>query len=101
MRRVIAGDGIEQHCGVLNRARERANLVEGRCERDKTVTGYCAIGGLEADHAAERSGLTDRATGIRTECERHFAGCDNGCRTTRRAAGHTVSVVRVAGELHS
>ena len=52
-------------------SRERSDLIERRRERDQAVARDAAVGRLEADDAAERGGLPDRAAGVRAERERH------------------------------
>ena len=97
----MAGDGVEQHRRILDRAAERADLVERGRKRNQAVTGYRAIGRLKADHAAERRGLADRAAGVRAECERYFARRNNRRRAAGRAARNTGEAVRVVGRVHS
>ena len=101
MQRVVAGDGVEQHRRIFDRAAERADLVERGRKRDQAVAGYRAIGRLEADHAAERRGLADRAAGVRAERKRHLARRNDRRRAAGRAARHTGETVRIVGRVCS
>ena len=69
-------------------ARERADLVERRGERDDAVAADAAVGRLEADHAAERGRLPDRPAGVGAERERRHARGHRRRGAARRAAGH-------------
>ena len=71
--RVGARHRAEQQRGVGGVARERARLVERRGERDHPVARDRAVGGLEADDAAQRRGLADRAAGVGPDRPRHGA----------------------------
>ena len=52
---------------------ERADLIERRRERDQAVARHAAVGRLQADDAAERRRLADRAAGVGAERERRHA----------------------------
>ena len=71
--------------------RERADLVERRRERDQAVARHAAVGRLQADDAAERRRLADRAAGVGAERERRDAGRDR----RRRAAATSRPGTRV------
>ena len=55
---------------------ERPDLVEAARERDQAVARDAPVRGLDADDAAERRGLPDRATGVGAERERREPGRD-------------------------
>ena len=76
---------------------ERADLVERAGERDQAVAADAAIGRLEADHAAKRRRLADRAAGVGAERQRDQSGRDRRGRATRGAARHARLVPGVQG----
>ena len=67
-------------------ARERADLVERRGEGDQAVARHAAVGRLQADDAAERRRLADRAAGVGAERHRRHAGRHRRRRPAARAA---------------
>ena len=56
-----AAEDAGREGGVLHGAGERADLVEGRGEGHDSVAAHAAVGGLQADDAAQGRGLADRA----------------------------------------
>ncbi len=56
-----------------------------------------AVGGLHADHAAQRGGLADRTTGVRAEGDRSEPGGHGGGRAAGGAPGHPRRIPWVAG----
>ena len=72
--RVVAGDHLQEQCGVLDRQGHGADLIERGGERDQAVAADEAVGGLEADDAAEGGGLADGAAGIGAEAAEAHAG---------------------------
>ena len=64
--------------GVTHVPPERPDLVERAGEGDDPVAAHPAVRRLEADHAAQRGRLADRAAGVRSE------GCDAFVRRNRR-----------------
>ena len=75
---------------------ERADLVERRSERDQAVPRDAAIGRLQAEHAAERCGLTDRSAGLRTERQRHHVGRHGDGRSAAGASRNALQVPWIA-----
>src|SRR5690606_17805227 len=63
--RVVPGDRGERERRVLDRARERADLVERAREREQPVAADEPVRRLEPDDAAERGGLADGAARVR------------------------------------
>ncbi len=53
--------------GVGDGVRERPDLVEAAGERDQPVAADAAVRRLDADHAAQRRRLADRAAGVGAE----------------------------------
>ena len=96
----VARVAAEEHGGgeggVLHRAREGADLVERRGEGDEAVAADPAVGRLQADHAAQRGGLADRAAGVGAEGERRHARGHRGRGAARGAAGDARRVPGVA-----
>ena len=85
---------------------ERADLVERAGEGDQPVARDAAVGGLHPDHAAQRGGLADRATGVGAErragrsrppprrptrrcCPRAPCRCRGGCGSGRRPSSRS------------
>ena len=99
VRRVVAGDRVQQERGVPDAARERADLVEGGGIRDQAVARHAAVGGLDADHAAVRGRLPDRTAGVRAQRSQAQARGHGGGRAAARAARDPGEVPRVAGDL--
>src|SRR3990172_7013387 len=85
--RVVAADRVEDNGGIADGAREGADLVERACESDETETADAAVGGLDADDAAEGGGLADAAAGIGAERVYRLARSHGGGRTAGGAAG--------------
>ena len=72
--RVVAGDDVHHQRGVGDGARQRADLVERGGEGDQAVAADPAVGRLEADDAAQRGRLADRAARVGAERERRELG---------------------------
>ena len=70
------------------RAAERARLIERRRERDHAVARDAAVGRLDADDAAQRRRLADRAAGVGAERARAQRRRDRRRRAARRSARH-------------
>ena len=81
-----AGDHRQRQRRVLDRARERADLIERRREGQQAVARHAAVGRLEPDDAAERRRLADRPAGVGAERERHLRRADGGRRAAARSA---------------
>ena len=94
--RVVTRDRLEQQRRVGDGVGERPDLVEARREGDQAEPADRAVGRLDADDAAQRGRLADRAAGVRAERERREVGGDRRRRTAARPAGHPRGVVRVA-----
>ena len=56
---IVPGDVPELDGRVPDAAAERPHLVEGAREGDDAVAGDASVGGLHADHAAQRGRLAD------------------------------------------
>ena len=80
--RVVAGEDGEEESGILDRAGERADLIEGRGEGDEAVAGDAAVGGFESDTTAEGGGLADGAACVGTEGGEGDPSRDGGGRTS-------------------
>ena len=87
---------LQQERAVVDGARERADLVERAGEGDQPVAADGAVGGLQADDAAERGRLADGAAGVGAERPERLAGGDGGGGAAAAAAGHGAEVPRVA-----
>ncbi len=92
----MAGHGREEVGGVLHGPRERADLVERRAEGEQAVARDAAVGRLEADDAAQRRRLADRAAGVGAERDRREAGRDRDRRAAARSARDAIERPRVA-----
>ena len=84
----MPADDLAHRRGVGDGRGERADLVERRAERDQAEARDRAVGGLHADHTAQRGGLADRAAGVGAERDRGEARGDRGGGPARGAAGH-------------
>ena len=80
--RVVAGEDGEKKSGILDRAGERADLIERRGEGDEAVAGDAAVGGFESDTTAEGGGLADGAACVGAESGEGDPSCDGGSRTS-------------------
>ena len=80
--RVVAGENGEKKSGILDRAGERADLIEGRGEGDEAVAGDAAVGGFQSNATAEGGGLADGAACVGTEGGEGDPSCDGGGRTS-------------------
>ena len=76
--------------GVGHSAGEGADLVERRGERHQAVARHPPVGGLQADDAAQRGGLADRAAGVGAERQRREAGGDRGALPPQEPPGTRV-----------
>ena len=94
---VVPRDRLEASCRVGNVGRHRADLVERRGERDQPVARHRAVGGLEADHTAQRGRLADRASRVGPERQRREPCGHCRGRSPAGATGHPAGVVWVAG----
>ena len=87
---IVSGDHGEHERGVLDAARERAQVVQRPRQRHTAVQAHAPERRFQADHSAQRRRDADRAPGVRAQgCVHHAAG--HGRR--RPAAGSA----RVAG----
>ena len=94
---IVAGDGVQRICGVGDRPRQRADVVEVDAQRHDAADGTAPVGRLEAHGATEECGQADRAAGVGSEGEDALTGGGGGARATRRAAR---LVAELAGILH-
>ena len=94
---IIATDHLGQRSRILNRAGDRANLVQRRGHSDQPVTRNCAVCGLCAHGSRHSTGLTDRTTGIRAQSQRRHERRNSSSGTTSGAAGDTLKIPRVSG----
>ena len=76
--RIVSTDDLADRSGVGDGGGERADLVERRAERDQAEPRHQPVGGLDPDHAAQRSGLADRAARVRAQGDRGEPGCHGG-----------------------
>ncbi len=66
--RIVAGDHLQQAAASSSAVRPNGpDLIERRGERDHAVARDAAVGRLDADDAAERRRLADRAAGVGAE----------------------------------
>ena len=84
---------------VLDRAGERADLVQRRGEGHEAVAAHSPVRGLEAVDPAERSRLANGAAGIGAEGEGSEAGRHRRGGAAGGAAGHPRGVPGIAGLL--
>jgi len=94
---IVAGDDLKEEGGVFDGEGHGADLIEGGGEGDEAVTGDEAIRWLEADDAAEGSGLADRAAGIGTQTAEAEASGTGGCRAAGGTARDTFGVPWIFG----
>ena len=94
--RILPAERGEQRRGVPHAPRQGADRVQRGCERDQPVPADQAVRRLQADHAAQRRGLTDAPPGIGAECPHGFPGRDRGGAAAAGTAGDTRGVPRVA-----
>src|SRR5690606_26898228 len=65
------GDHVEYRSGIPDTAREYADLVERRCERDEAVATDAAVRRADTDDAAERGGLAHGAARVGAQRNRY------------------------------
>jgi hypothetical protein len=98
--RVALGIGPLQHVvgqgQVLNRPRERAHVVQALDEREDALARQAAIGGLQAEDAAQAGGNADRAVGVRAQGQGNEPRRHGRRRTARRAPGDPARIVWIA-----
>ncbi len=85
---VASGDDRVEERAVADGARDRPDLVEARREGDDAVARDGAVGRAQADVAAERRRLLDRAARVGAERPRGEARGHGRRRAAARAAGH-------------
>ena len=95
--RVLAGDDRVEARAVADVLRDRADLVEARCERDDAEAADGAVGRAQADVAAERRRLLDRAARVRAEPPGCEPGRDSGSGAAARAARDAVGIPGIVG----
>ena len=87
---------LETERGILDRSRERPDLIERRGERDEPEARDAAVGRLHPDDAAERGRLANRSAGVRSERDRRHARRHRDRRSAARSARRPVERPRVA-----
>ena len=91
----MSAQRLQCECRVFDRGGQRPDLIEAAGVGDEAVAADAAVGWLDADNAAERRGLADRAAGIAAERDGHDASGD-GCRAAAAAAaGHAGDIPRI------
>src|SRR5690349_12331146 len=88
----MTAENVKSDGGVLDGAGEGADLIERTGESNEAIARDAAIGGLDADDAAESGGLTDRAAGIGAEREGALERSDGGRRAAAAAAGDAFEI---------
>ena len=94
---VEADQRLGEQRGVLDRAREHADMVERARQQQRAAARDQAVRRLEADDAAEGGRADHRAVGLRADGARHHERRHRRRRAARRAARRALGVVRVAG----
>ena len=94
---VVPGDRLQHQRDVLDRPAKRPDLIQGGGVGDQPETGDTAVGGLQANDAAQRGRLTDRTTGVGTQSGEGLARRERRRAATGGSAGHTVQIPRIAG----
>src|SRR5437588_13078068 len=92
---VAARDDRVEERTVADRACDRADLVEARGEGDDPVAGDGAVRRTEADVAAERRRLLDRAARVGAERPWREAAADGRGRSAPRTAWNPRGIPRV------
>ena len=95
--RIGSGEDGERPAGVLDGAGDRTDLVHRGGVSHQAPARDPTPGRPEADDAAERRGLADRAAGVRAQRQGHAGGGDRHRRAAGRAARDPRQVPRVAG----
>ena len=93
---VPPGDDRVEQRDVADRLRDGADLVEARGERDDAEARDGAVGRAQADVAAERRRLLDRAARVGAEAPRREPAGDGGSGAAAGASRHAGRVPRVA-----
>ena len=83
---VVPGGGEQKQAGIIDRARERTEVVDRVPARWHHVEGDAPKRGLEPNQPAITGGDPHRATHVRALSERYTARGNRNCRATRRAA---------------
>ena len=94
---VMAGDHLVQQCGVEDRARARAALIQRRRAGHQAVARHRSVGRFDPDGRGQRSRLADGTAGVRADGQRGLERRERGRAAAAGTAGHPVGVPRVAG----
>ncbi len=94
--RIMAANGLQHQRGILDGPGHRADLVERGGEGDQAVAADAAVGGLDADQAAEGRGLADAAAGVAAETGTGHSRRDGSGASTAASAWNTVDVPRIS-----
>src|SRR5207253_11183963 len=82
---------------VLDRARERTDLVEAGGKGDEAVPAHAAVRRLHTDHSAQGRGLANGTTGVTAQREHRLARGDRRSASPGAPAWHPIEVPGVAG----
>ena len=94
--RVVALQHVAGQPEIARRAREGPNVVEAVDEGEGPAARQRAIGGLQAEDAAERRRHPERAVCVRAERDRREARRRRGAAARGGAAAHPPGVVGIA-----
>ena len=93
---ILARNGGENGCGVLDASGERSDLVQAWSETDQSVPGDSPVGGFDAYDSTQGCRLSNRAPGVAPERDRRELGRHGGGTAAGRTAGHPSGVPRIA-----
>ena len=92
---VVARDDVEHDAAIVERARDRPDLVHRPRQRHGAVAAHAAVGRAQARHAAEVRRAEDRAPRLGADARTARARAHARARARRRAAGPALAVPRV------
>ena len=94
---IFTADGVQYQRSVGYVTGDRSDLVQGGSEGYAAITGYTAIGGLNANAAVEGSRLTNGAAGIGAQSPNSFASSNRSSAAAGGATGNALQIPRVMG----
>ena len=92
---IESGQCIEHEARVLDRASERAHMIQAEPERKGAISAHAAICRLKPDCATKRRGDSNGAASVAAHCHEAHACGDRGTGTAGRAPWHALGIERI------
>src|SRR5665213_1504343 len=93
---ILPGDHFKQECDIRYRASHGTRMIERRIDTDAPGVWDQAMRGLQPDYSAPRSWDANGTTLVAADGQIEIIVVKGGARTTRRATGEIVRIVRIA-----